>query len=583
MCYTLCVIRGVIMEISGLLIGLDKVCNYIPVASSISNSAILAQKCFIMCWSAESIEGSTYWTYVRDKDLYQSIFLLIPGFGNIIYIYLNCSCSGSEDGGVEEPEVKFDEVVEDVVIAEPVMMSRESLFQLLRPIPGNERLMNGDVGPASPDEELLWAACHENDIAVVQRQLAKGVNPNFFHNGNTPMVTAAVRASAAVVKMLIDAKADCNQPDQYQSLPFVLGTVRNDPEILRVLGDEGGVDVNVADSMGCTALMAACKLGKREVVQFLMDRKADPSIKTPHFMDAFLFALKRKKYDLIPLLFHVGSNWANTIKYNIDLGQRPREIGLHDGTRCHHREDGYDFYQEGPHELDGCMGVNDITPLQLAFIIGAPNELKLHLIENSDLEQRNNWGRNAVHYLAQFASGNPALFTAILQRYQDDPATFARIVNCQDRKWNTPLHFMMLNEVTDKIASFWIYRGVDYTLGSAWPRDLFVADITTITPFAPPLCAIIWEYGIDTSVASVQMEAMSEGFNHILAVIGGKKWEDPEISQLLLTEGTITGVNNLELPPEPSNPELWPLSTKLSALQELDTQQAKYLLQQNRG
>ena len=71
--------------IGNLLVSADRVCDYIPIISTVSNTVGLFQKyCVIDCIDDRDLASGRYYTYLKDKSTYRSLALLIPGLGNLI-------------------------------------------------------------------------------------------------------------------------------------------------------------------------------------------------------------------------------------------------------------------------------------------------------------------------------------------------------------------------------------------------------------------------------------------------------------------------------------------------------------------
>jgi len=87
--------------------------------------------------------------------------------------------------------------------------------------------------PASTeDQQRLWVACREKDAQPIRDLLARGISPNFYHFGHTPLVTACQYSIPEIVRLLI----------------------------------QGGADVRTSNRMGSSPLAAACTEGNVEMV-----------------------------------------------------------------------------------------------------------------------------------------------------------------------------------------------------------------------------------------------------------------------------------------------------------------------------
>ena len=127
--------------------------------------------------------------------------------------------------------------------------------------------------PTSAQEILLKAdflvACEKGNAQEVRKLLTSGVSPNSSRSSGASALTYAVAGKhTAVVKILLDAKADPNQT-AFGLAPLFMAAESGDLETLRVLL-KAGADVNqrlqaIDEDMkvrnGDTALIAAASMG----------------------------------------------------------------------------------------------------------------------------------------------------------------------------------------------------------------------------------------------------------------------------------------------------------------------------------
>ena len=68
----------------------DRVCDYIPVVSSLTNLIDIFQKCVILSFKNQiTIENNHYYEHLKNKSYIRCIILLIPILGNIIVFILD--------------------------------------------------------------------------------------------------------------------------------------------------------------------------------------------------------------------------------------------------------------------------------------------------------------------------------------------------------------------------------------------------------------------------------------------------------------------------------------------------------------
>ncbi len=80
------------MKINSFLVKTDRIFDYIPVFSTVTNLIDIFQKCVILpLMSEEKIKNNHYYTHVKEKNLARCISLLIPVIGNILIALLDVS------------------------------------------------------------------------------------------------------------------------------------------------------------------------------------------------------------------------------------------------------------------------------------------------------------------------------------------------------------------------------------------------------------------------------------------------------------------------------------------------------------
>jgi ankyrin repeat protein len=124
---------------------------------------------------------------------------------------------------------------------------------------------------------LVWAAYH-SDVAMTRALIAAGAKPNTPNKyGVTPLLQASRTGSDAIVRELLRAGADPSLGHLEGETPLMAASFAGSLNAVRLLV-EAGADVNAADSyQKQTALMRAAAEGHADVLQALLDAKADPN------------------------------------------------------------------------------------------------------------------------------------------------------------------------------------------------------------------------------------------------------------------------------------------------------------------
>jgi hypothetical protein len=112
-------------------------------------------------------------------------------------------------------------------------------------------------------------------VDTIMGLLKKGHNPHLQDSyGRTPLSWAAENGHKAVVKLLLEAKADVNAKDNKGQTPLWCAA-RNGHEAVVKLLLEAKADVDAKDNGGRTPLWCAARNGHEAVVKLLLEAKAD--------------------------------------------------------------------------------------------------------------------------------------------------------------------------------------------------------------------------------------------------------------------------------------------------------------------
>jgi len=100
---------------------------------------------------------------------------------------------------------------------------------------------------------------------------ARAPSGNRDENGNTPLLIAAQRGDAQMVKRLLEQGADVDARNDYGTTALMFASDYGHAEIIRLLLDHGA-SVDLKDARGHTALMFAANKGYEEIVKILWKR-----------------------------------------------------------------------------------------------------------------------------------------------------------------------------------------------------------------------------------------------------------------------------------------------------------------------
>ena len=130
--------------------------------------------------------------------------------------------------------------------------------------------MDATKRPSSLDQELIEAAfvC---DLVRVRDLLARGANPNARdEEQRTPIFSAVLGGSLALLGLLVEARADVNARDEHGWTALHVAAEEVVPEMASLLLARGA-DANASDDEGNTPLRRAVfsARGRYEVVHLL--------------------------------------------------------------------------------------------------------------------------------------------------------------------------------------------------------------------------------------------------------------------------------------------------------------------------
>jgi len=234
----------------------------------------------------------------------------------------------------------------------------------------------------------LWTASLNTSVAMVQRLLAAGANPNAaLLAGETPVMVAARSGSPAVVEQLIAKGANVNAHGARGQTALMWAVAQQHPDVVKVLlahgadvharsevwsqmmavpphglpeynreiphgGDTAlmfaarvgdlasaklllaaGANVNDADAWGVSATVLAAHSGFGELVEFLLEKGADPNAAAAGFTALHEAIMRRDEKTVSALLTHGADpnatlrTWTPTRRHSEDFHFDPELVG----------------------------------------------------------------------------------------------------------------------------------------------------------------------------------------------------------------------------------------------------------------
>lgn len=208
-------------------------------------------------------------------------------------------------------------------------------------------------------DDILAHAIDRQDPEILKYILSLGFDVNkVYKYGRTPLHYAAGRHSTECVKMLLDANANIHAIDENGQTPlhYAASGEMNPPdpssyefpEIVHALIN-AGIDINLQDNDGKTALMLSVDTSYGEVFDILLASKADIILQDNNGMDIMNYAIeeirpRRNKiqtlFDLgMPINHHylhrVGNSNIHSMEKLIELGADVNALDEHGWTPLH--------------------------------------------------------------------------------------------------------------------------------------------------------------------------------------------------------------------------------------------------------
>ena len=204
-------------------------------------------------------------------------------------------------------------------------------------------------------ETPVMVASRSGNADVVEQLLAKGANANAHGaRGQTALMWAVAQAHRDVVKVLLARGADVHarsdvwsevmavpphgMPQYNRAIPhggdtaLMFAARVGDLQSAKLLV-AAGANVNDADAWGVSATTLAAHSGFGELVEFLLDRGADPNVATPGFT-ALHAAIMRRHEPMVTALLAHGANpntpltaWTPTRRSSNDFNFPPEHVG----------------------------------------------------------------------------------------------------------------------------------------------------------------------------------------------------------------------------------------------------------------
>ena len=204
-------------------------------------------------------------------------------------------------------------------------------------------------------ETPLMVAARSGNASVVEQLLARGANVNArAARGQTALMWAVAQKHPDVVKALIEHRADIHarseswsqmeavsphgHPDYNRSIPYgnntpLMFAARAGDLASAKLLVAAGANVNDQDARGVSVVVLAAHSGFRDLVEFLLEKGADPNSSSAGFT-ALHEAIMRRDEALVRTLLSHGADpharlqtWTPTRRQSSDFHFEPELVG----------------------------------------------------------------------------------------------------------------------------------------------------------------------------------------------------------------------------------------------------------------
>ncbi|XP_065349814.1 uncharacterized protein LOC135945834 [Cloeon dipterum] len=338
-------------------------------------------------------------------------------------------------------------------------------------------------------------ACENNCSEAIQLLLSKGVEVNKTdQDGRTALHYAVKSGCVDLVQKLLDHCADLTVKDNssktvlhygfsniemtlflhqkngklvkekskssYTALIFACSQKKVDEKVIRWLIEDAGINLDALTSSGDSALLKACEYKKWDVVEILLTKNVDISIKNSGGKSALHYAAESGKLEIVQTLLERGADWTvkdsegKNVLHNAlehidvvfilhDLHEELVKELTEDKSNSLHlaiAKKEYSFevihwlVEEINFDVDSTNEKGE-TALLIASMKNRLDVVHFLLDKNADVSKRNQKGQTALHHAVQ--SGSLELVRSLLDHGAD--------VKSKDNDGRNVLHFGLTN------------------------------------------------------------------------------------------------------------------------------------------
>jgi ankyrin repeat domain-containing protein 50 len=223
----------------------------------------------------------------------------------------------------------------------------------------------------------------------------------------TPLSWAAKFGHEAVVKLLLDAKADINPKDDGGRTPLLWAAENGHEAVVKLLLG-AKADIDSKDDSGRTPLSWAAENGREAIVKLLLDAKADIDSKDDRGRTPLLWAAENGREAIVKLLLEAK---ADINLKDTDYGQTPISRAAENG-----HEAVVKLLLDAKADIDS-KDDRGRTPLSWAAEKGREAIFKLLLDAKANIDSKDNSGRTPLSWAAE--NGREAIVKLLLEAKAD--------------------------------------------------------------------------------------------------------------------------------------------------------------------
>ncbi len=168
-----------------------------------------------------------------------------------------------------------------------------------------------DVNPVTTDggSPLMFAAQNGNEEVARLFLEAPGIDVDAQKNdGGTALFIAAQYGFAGIVERLVKRGADVNLALDTGVTPLCIAVDRGHPDVVRILLQAPGIQVDQATHLGTSPLGVAAELGYKDFVRLLLRKGSDPNQVRHDGLTPLHAACLQGETAIVQMLLHAGAN-----------------------------------------------------------------------------------------------------------------------------------------------------------------------------------------------------------------------------------------------------------------------------------